>query len=385
MPESRQSRPEVAVLGERIAICDLKRQYQALKPEIDAALGAVMASGHFIMGPGVKAFEAEMAAFLGVDHAVAMNSGTDALHLALRALGIGPGDEVITTAFTFAATSEAIGIVGATPVLVDIDPATFNLDPEGVRRALTSRTRAIIPVHLFGQPADMGPILEMAAERGIAVVEDCAQSTGATWHGKQTGTLGTVGCFSFFPTKNLGAAGDGGMCVTSDPALAERLRMLRSHGWKRKYYQEVIGVNSRLDELQAAILRVKLPRLASWNERRRFLAARYERLLADAPGIVTPGTLPGTVPVFHQYTVRVRGRDRVAEALRDAGIETQVYYPYPLHLLPIHASLGQGEGAFPEAERACREVLSLPMFPELTEAEQDRVCDVLKAAIAGNA
>lgn len=364
-----------------LSICDLKRQYQALRPEIDAAVAGVLASGHFIMGPSVKAFEAEVASYLGTDHAIAMNSGTDALHLALRALEIGPGDEVVTTAFTFAATSEAIGILGATPVLVDIDPATFNLRPDAVRQAITERTRAIIPVHLYGQPADMGPLLDLASQRGIAVVEDCAQSIGATWHGRQTGTLGTIGCFSFFPTKNLGAAGDGGMCVTRDPALAERLRMLRSHGWKRKYYQEVIGVNSRLDEMQAAILRVKLPHLADWNGRRRALAARYDRLLASMGGVRTPGTLPDTVPVFHQYTVRVPRRDSVSEALKRAGIETQVYYPYPLHLLPIHAPLGQGEGAFPEAERACREALSLPMFPELTDGEQDRVCEALEAAL----
>ncbi len=366
---------------DRLSICDLKRQYQSLKPELDAAVTAVLAGGHFIMGPNVKAFEQEVAAYLGVDHAIAMNSGTDALHLALRALGVGPGDEVVTTAFTFAATSEAIGILGARPVLVDIDPATFNLLPDAVRAAITERTRAIIPVHLFGQPIDMEPILDLAAQRGIAVVEDCAQSMGATWHGRQTGTLGTIGCFSFFPTKNLGAAGDGGMCVTRDPELAERLRMLRSHGWKKKYFQEVIGVNSRLDEIQAAVLRVKLPHLDDWNERRRALAARYDRTLSAVDGVTTPGTLPDTLPVFHQYTVRVPQRDRVSAALREAGIETQVYYPYPLHLLPIHASLAQAEGTFPESERACREVLSLPMFPELTDQEQDRVCSALVSAL----
>ncbi|MBM3271556.1 MAG: DegT/DnrJ/EryC1/StrS family aminotransferase, partial [Candidatus Sericytochromatia bacterium] len=273
-------------------VCDLKRQYQALKPELDAAVAKVLESGHYIMGPTAKQFEQEITEFLGTSHAIAMNSGTDALHLALRALEIGPGDEVITTAFTFAATSEAIGILGATPVLVDIDPATYNLSPDAVRAAITPRTRAIIPVHLFGQPADLEPILAAAGERDIAVVEDCAQSTGATWHGRYTGTLGTIGCFSFFPSKNLGAAGDGGMCTTADPALADRLRMLRSHGWKRKYYQEVIGVNSRLDEIQAAILRVKLPHLPAWNARRLEIARRYDHLLADVPEVVVPGTLP---------------------------------------------------------------------------------------------
>lgn len=370
-----------------LSICDLARQYRTLKADIDAAVAGVLASGHYIMGPNVKAFEAEIAAYLGTGHAIAMNSGTDALHLALRALEIGPGDEVVTTAFTFAATSEAIGIVGATPVLVDIDPGTFNVRPDQVERALTPRTRAVIPVHLYGQPADLAPLMALAGDRGIAVVEDCAQSIGSTWTApegtaRKTGTIGTIGCFSFFPTKNLGAAGDGGLCATDDPRLAERLRMLRSHGWKVKYMQEIIGVNSRLDDLQAAILRVKLPHLEAWNAARRRLAARYDRLLADLPGVVTPKTLTGTVPVFHQYTVRVPDRDRVAAELKEAGIETQVYYPYPLHLLPIHAALGKPEGSYPEAERACREALSLPMFPELTDDEQDMVVSRLGSALA---
>jgi dTDP-4-amino-4,6-dideoxygalactose transaminase len=368
---------------ERLQTCDLTRQYQALKSEIDAAVAEVLASGHYIMGPRAKAFEQEIATFLGTPHAIAMNSGTDALHLALRALEIGPGDEVVTTAFTFAATSEAIGILGATPVLVDIDPATFNLRPDLVEKAITARTKAIIPVHLFGQPCDMGPLLDLAQSRGIPIVEDCAQSIGATWQGRQTGTLGTIGCFSFFPSKNLGAAGDGGMCVTADAGLAERMRMLRSHGWKRKYFQEIIGVNSRLDEIQAAVLRVKLPHLQTWNSRRRALADRYDTLLSGLEGASRPGRLPGTEPVFHQYCVRVPGRDDVMAAMRESGIETQVYYPYPLHLLPIHAPLGFGEGAFPEAERASREVLALPMFPELTESEQMRVRDALTGALAG--
>ena len=369
-----------------LSICDLARQYQGLKAEIDAAVAGVLASGHYIMGPNVKALEQEIASYLGTSNAIAMNSGTDALHLALRALEIGPGDEVITTAFTFAATSEAIGMVGATPVLVDIDPGTFNIRPDDVERAITPRTRAVLPVHLYGQPADMGPLVAFAERHRLAIVEDCAQSIGSTWSPpgqapRKTGTIGTIGCFSFFPTKNLGAAGDGGMCVTDDPELAGRLRMLRSHGWKRKYFQEILGVNSRLDDIQAAILRVKLPHLEEWNASRRRLAARYDRLLAGIPGVSTPKSLEGTVPVFHQYTVRVPDRDRVAAELKQAGIETQVYYPYPLHLLPIHAQLGKGEGAYPEAERACREVLSLPMFPELTEAEQDTVVERLAEAV----
>ena len=361
-----------------LQILDLKRQYQSLKPEIDRAVEGVLAGGHYIMGPNVKAFEGEMASYLGSAQTIAMNSGTDALHLALRVLGIGPGDEVITTAFTFAATSEAIGILGATPVLVDVDPSTYNLRPDLVAAAVTPRTKAIIPVHLYGQPCDMQAILDL----GIPVIEDCAQSIGSSYKGRKTGTLGVIGCYSFFPTKNLGAAGDGGMCATDDSALAERLRMLRSHGWKKKYYQEIIGVNSRLDEIQAAILRVKLPHLDAWNAARRKVAARYDQLLARIPGVTLPGRLGETEPVFHQYTVRVPDRDRVAQAFKEAQIETQIYYPYPLHLLPIHAGLGQGEGAFPESERACREVLSIPMFPELTDAEQDRVIATLEGALS---
>lgn len=368
-----------------LAICDMKRQVAALEPALTEAVRQVLASGHFIMGPNVKAFEQEFAAALGSPHAIACNSGTDALHLALRALEVGPGDEVITTSFTFAATSEAIGIVGATPVLVDIDPDTYALDVEQVARAIGPRTRVVLPVHLYGQPVPMGPLLDLANRHGLHVVEDCAQATGATWQDRFVGTLGAVGCFSFFPTKNLGAPGDGGMCLTADATLAERLRMLRSHGWKRKYYQELLGINSRLDEVHAAILRLKLPHLVAWNARRRELAARYDALLAEVPGVVRPGRVAGTSPVFHQYTVRVPARDAVADFLKAEGIETQVYYPYPLHRLPIHEPLGLGEGSLPEAERACREVLSLPMFPELEDAEVDRVVATLREALARTA
>ena len=367
-----------------ISICDTARQYQSLKAELDAAVLDSLASGRYIMGPNVKAFETEIAEYLGLEHAIAMNSGTDALHLALRALGIGPGDEVITTAFTFAATSEAVGILGGTPVLVDIEPGTFNLDVNKIAAAITTRTKAIIPVHLFGQPCDMGPILALASQHGLAVVEDCAQAMGATWQGRKVGTIGTIGCFSFFPTKNLGGAGDGGLCATADAAIADRIRMLRSHGWKKKYFQEVIGVNSRLDDVQAAILRVKLPHLDRWNAARRAIAAAYDRAFDPLRDVSVPGTLPETEPVFHQYTVRVQGRDLVAAALKTEGIETQVYYPYPLHLLPIHAELGKGAGAYPEAERACSEVLSLPMFPELALDEQEAVIAAVKKVLSGD-
>ncbi|MEB3237019.1 MAG: DegT/DnrJ/EryC1/StrS family aminotransferase [Candidatus Sericytochromatia bacterium] len=365
-----------------LAICDMKRQVAALEPALTDAVREVLASGYFIMGPNVKAFEQEFAAALGSAHGIACNSGTDALHLALRALGIGPGDEVITTAFTFAATSEAIGIVGATPVLVDIDPVTYAMNLDQVARAIGPRTRVLLPVHLYGQPVPMGGLLELARTHGLHVVEDCAQATGARVGDRHVGTLGTIGCFSFFPTKNLGAPGDGGMCLTDDPALAETLRMLRSHGWKRKYYQELLGINSRLDEVHAAILRIKLPHLEAWNSRRRELADRYDRLLADVAEVGLPGRIPGTTPVFHQYTVRVPERDAVAAFLKAEGIETQVYYPYPLHLLPIHVAMGLEPGSLPEAERACHEVLSLPMFPELLDGEVDRVVDALRRALA---
>ncbi|MBM3260190.1 MAG: DegT/DnrJ/EryC1/StrS family aminotransferase [Candidatus Sericytochromatia bacterium] len=365
-----------------LAICDMKRQVAALEPALTEAVREVLASGYFIMGPNVKAFEQEFASAMGSAHGIACNSGTDALHLALRALGIGPGDEVITTAFTFAATSEAIGIVGATPVLVDIDPATYAMDLAQVARAIGPRTRVLLPVHLYGQPVPMDGLMALARAHDLFVVEDCAQATGARCGDQFVGTIGTIGCFSFFPTKNLGAPGDGGMCLTDDLALAETLRMLRSHGWKRKYYQELLGINSRLDEVHAAILRLKLPRLEGWNLRRQALAARYDQLLAEVPGVGLPGRVPGTTPVFHQYTVRVPARDAVAAFLKAEGIETQVYYPYPLHLLPIHASLGLAAGSLPEAERACDEVLSLPMFPELRDDEVDRVVDTLRRALS---
>lgn len=366
---------------DEIRVCDPGRQYANLAGEINSAVHGVLAGGHYIMGPNVRAFEQEIAAYLGIPNAIALNSGTDAIHLALRALGIGPGDEVITTAFSFAATSEAIGIVGANPVFVDIAPGTFNLWPEAVVSAISPRTRAILPVHLFGQPADMAPILEAANANGIAIVEDCAQSMGATWRERFTGTLGTVGCYSFFPTKNLGAAGDGGLCVTQDNELADKLRMLRSHGWRKKYYQEILGINSRLDEIQAAILRVKLPHLTKWNARREKIAAAYDHALTGHPRIKLPERRADSFCVFHQYTIRIKERDQVQEFMRRSRIDTQVYYPFPLHRLPIHADLGHGDGTFPEAERTCQEVLSLPMFPELADGEVERICQTLIAAV----
>ncbi len=362
-----------------IPILDLTRQHQQLKPDIDRAIADVMREGAFINGPNVKAFEEELASYVGVPHAVGLNSGTDALHLALRALDIGPGDEVITTPFTFVATTEAIGMVGAKPVFVDIDPATFTIDPKAIEAAVTPRTRAILPVHLYGQPADMEAILAIARRHHLAIVEDCAQSIGATVDGKQTGGIGTIGAFSFFPSKNLGACGDGGMIVTRDRALADRVKRLRAHGAAVKYHHDELGVNSRLDELQAAILRIKLHHLDRWIERRRTIAAWYTVELGRLPEVTVTPAPAGTKPVYHQYTVRIaRDRDGVAKRMRERGIQTMIYYPVPLHLQRVHAELGLREGAFPHSERAAAEVLSLPIFPELRDTEIDAVVTALE-------
>ena len=363
-----------------IPILDLTQQYAKLKSRIDAAVSDVFASGHYINGPNVAALEKEIAEYTGAAYAVGLNSGTDALHLALRALDIGPGDEVITVPFTFVATTEAIGIVGARPVFVDIDPRTYCMDPGQIEAAVTPRTRAIMPVHLYGQPARMDVILEIAQRHGLAVVEDCAQSIGADFQGRRTGSLGTFGCFSFFPTKNLGAYGDGGMLVTNDAQLAARARSLRAHGGRVKYHHEELGVNSRLDEVQAAILRVKLPYLEEWIAARRGAASRYDGALAEF-GITTPADVPGTRHVSHQYTVRVSERDRMAKALLERGVQSMVYYPVPLHLQEVHRTLGYAAGAFPHSERAASEVLSLPIYPELDASTQSEVIDAVRSAV----
>lgn len=355
-----------------IPILDLKEQYHALREEMLRAVGDVFENGAFINGPNVKALEREVAVYLGAGYGVGLNSGTDALHLALRALDIGPGDEVITTPFTFVATTEAIGIVGATPVFVDIDPQTYNIDPRSIEAKITPRTRAILPVHLYGHPAPMDEIMDIARRHDLAVVEDCAQAIGAKYKGRYVGTIGTFGAFSFFPSKNLGAYGDAGMIVTNDTALAERCVALRAHGGRVKYYHEELGVNSRLDEVQAAILRVKLPYLSRWIDARRAVAARYNEAFAQT-GLQLPADPPYGRHVYHQYTIRVEDRDRFQSKLKDAGIQTMIYYPVPLHLQKVHEALAQGEGAFPHSEKAAREVISIPMFPELEPSVQDQV------------
>jgi dTDP-4-amino-4,6-dideoxygalactose transaminase len=344
-----------------VPFVDLPRQYAAIKDEIDHAIAEVIRSGQFILGPQVAALEAEMATYCGAAHAVGVGSGTDALRLALQVLGIGPGDEVITTPFTFVASAETVSQVGAVPVFADIEPATYTLDPAAVARKVTPRTRAIVVVHLYGHPADMAPLMELARAHGLSVVEDAAQAVGAEYRGRRVGGIGHVGCFSFFPTKNLGAYGDGGLVTTNDAALADRVRMLRQHGSREKYVHELHGWCSRLDELQAAVLRVKLRHLEEWVTRRRALAERYRSLLSGVP-IIPPHERAGDRAVYHLFTIRSRQRDGLLKHLSGQGIQTTVHYPTPLHLQPLYR--GAQRDGLPESEQASQEVLSLPLFPE---------------------
>lgn len=361
----------------KIPILDLKRQYHTLKAEIDAALARVIESGQLILGPEVEAFEREVAQYLGVKHAIGVASGTDALWLSLKAANIGPGDRVIVPSFTFFATAGAVHNVGATPVFADIDPKTFNLNPMHVRDLLESdaqfqkRAKAIIPVHLYGQAADMDELLTIARQYELTVIEDAAQAIGAKYKDRIIGTLGHLGCFSFFPTKNLGAYGDGGLVVTNDDTLAERVRLLRVHGSKPKYYHHAVGTNSRLDALQAAILRVKLAHLDKWTRVRQGHAAHYDRELSELEVLTVPYRALDRTHIYHQYTVRISEgrRDGLQKFLKDQGISTEIYYPLPLHLQPCFRHLGYSEGQLPESERASREVLSLPIFPELRSDE----------------
>ena len=361
-----------------LSILDLAPEIEGMWDELTAAVHRVMRSGHFIMGPDVAAFEAEVADYLGARHAVGLNSGTDALVIGLRALGVGEGDEVIVPPFTFFATAEAVSLLGATPVFVDVELDSYNLDVDRVEAAVTERTKAVIPVHLFGRPVDLAPLLALAERCGFAVLEDCAQSFGATYGGRKTGTLGAVGAYSFFPTKNLGAYGDGGLLTTDDDGVAEEARKLRTHGSLKKYHNEIVGYNSRLDTMQAAILRVKLPHLDAYNEGRRRVAARYTEAFENVEGVVPPEVVDGHV--FHQYTVRVlRGRrDAVKEALAAQGIDTMVYYPVPCHRLPIYDG---ANASMPNAERLAGEVLSLPIWPQMTDDVQDRVAMSLRRAL----
>lgn len=352
----------------RVPMADLRAQYQSIKREMDDAVRAVMENSAFILGPSVKALEEKIAEYSGAAYGIGVNSGTDALLLALAAIGVGPGDEVITTPFTFVATTEAIALLGAKPVFADIEPETFNLDPERIEERITPRTKAILPVHLYGQAADVARIFEIADRHGLRVIYDGAQAIGAMAHGRPIGAYGDAVTLSFFPTKNLGAAGDGGMVLTDDAELAEKLRFLRFHGSGGTYSYKHVGYCSRLDELQAAILMAKLPHLDGWTELRRRNAGTYRCLLSDL-GLVQPEEEPFNKHVYHQFTIRCRERDRLREHLKSNEIDTGVYYPGPLHLEEAYRYLGYGPGDLPEAERACREVLSLPVFPGLTEQQ----------------
>jgi dTDP-4-amino-4,6-dideoxygalactose transaminase len=371
---------------------DLSDQYKAIGEDINAAVLEVLASGHYIGGAWVERFEQQFANYIGTSTCVACNSGTDALYLALRALNIGTGDEVITTPFTFVATAEVISAVGATPVFVDIDAQSFNLDLDLVEAAITERTRAILPVHLFGQPVDMTRLMAIAQSHNLVVVEDCAQATGAEWAGQKVGSIGHIGCFSFYPTKNLGACGDGGAVTTNDPAIGDRIRRLRDHGRKGGYYYEELGVNSRLDAIQAAVLQIKLRHLDTWNNQRRAVANFYQELLRHVPGVILPQELAGGKSAWNQYTLRVVEaikpdssqtetkslRDTVRSQLQEKGILSMVYYPLSLHLQPAYQHLGYQPGQLPISEQAAREVLSLPMFPELSPEQQNQVVYGLK-------
>ncbi len=390
----------------------LSEQLHQLGDALDQAVLDVLRSGQYIGGSTISSFEAAFAEACGVAHAIGCNSGTDALVLALRALGIGAGDEVITSSFSFFATAEAISAVGATPVFVDVDPDTYLIDPEAIEAAITPSTRALMPVHLFGRPVDMDAITALARTHGLKVIEDCAQATGASWNGRPVGGWGDAGCFSFFPTKNLGAAGDGGMVICGDAGLAQRIRELAVHGMPRRYLHTDLGYNSRLDALQAAVLTVKLPHLAGWVERRRAIAGRYQRELAGLPGLVPAAPGPEGHS-WNQFVVRVPRcpaasnacggrctpaadsaryglpeaccRDWLKQQLQEAGVTTIIYYPIPIHRQPAYASLGYGPGSLPITERLCAEVLSLPIFPELSTEQQDSVIAAVRRLVGATA
>ncbi|MGI6119275.1 MAG: DegT/DnrJ/EryC1/StrS family aminotransferase [Desulfosporosinus sp.] len=352
-----------------IPLLDLKAQYLTIKEEINQAIQNVLDSSQFILGPEMKTLEKEIAAFCGTKEAVAVANGTDALVLTLNAYGIGPGDEVITTPFTFFATAEAIARVGARPVFVDIDPLTLNMDLNQLEDKVTARTKAIIPVHIFGQMLDVERVMEIAARHALLVIEDAAQAIGAEYRGRKAGSIGNAGTFSFFPTKNLGSYGDAGMIVTNDKHLARQLRMLRFHGCCIKYYHEEIGYNSRMDEIQAAILRVKLQHLARWNQGRREKAAYYDQHLTKA--VTLPGRDPHAEPIYHLYVIRTDERKALMDRLANGGVASAIYYPVPLHLQRAFKDLGYQAGDFPAAEKACEQALAIPCYPELTIEQQE--------------
>jgi dTDP-4-amino-4,6-dideoxygalactose transaminase len=363
-----------------IPLVDLKAQYRTIKPEIDAAVARIFENTSFILGPEVEAFERAFASYCGTSYAVGVSSGTAALQLALMVCGVGEGDEVITTPFTFIATTAAITHVGAKPVFVDVDARTYNMDPARIAAAITPRTKAILPVHLYGQPAEMGPILQVARQHSLRVIEDACQSVGASYAGRKAGNLGDLGCFSFYPSKNLGGAGDGGMVTTQDAALADRIQKLRDHGRTGKYTHGMVGSTDRLDALQAAVLGVKLKYVDAWNDARRVHARTYNALLADTD-LVTPYEAEGCHAVYHVYAVRTPRRDALLAHLQGQGIGASIHYPLPVHLQPAYADLGLPLGSFPAAELCAASELSLPLYPELTPVQIDQVVHALKAFV----
>ena len=356
----------------KVPSLDLKRQYMTVKADVDAAIQRVVECQGFILGPEVEGIERDLAGICGTKHAVGVSSGSEALHLALMAAGVGPGDAVITTSYTFFATAGAIHQRGAKPIFLDIDPRTFNMQYNEIENNIAKETKAILPVHLYGQCAEMDEILRIAEKHNLLVIEDAAQAIGAEYKGRRAGSLGDMGCFSFYPTKNLSCFGDGGMITTNNDDLAERLRVLRVHGAKPKYYHSVVGVNARLDALQAAVLRAKVKYLPGWNQRRREIARFYDNGLKGAD-VVVPFAEPHGVHVYHQYVIRSRKREALAAHLKERGVDTAVYYPVPLHMQKCFAGLGCKEGDLPESERAARETLALPIFPEMTQEEMEYV------------
>jgi len=360
-----------------ISLVDLKAQYRHIKPEIDSAVLKVLESGQFVSGDETEALESEFAAYSGARYGIAVNSGTSSLHLALLAAGVGPGDEVITTPFTFVATAAAIRYTGATPCFVDIDPDSYTLNVQQLESAITKKTKAILPVHLYGQPANMDPITQLAKHHHLTVIEDAAQAHGAEYNQRRVGSIGYLGCFSFYPSKNLGAYGEGGIVVTNNADLAKKLRLLRNWGEERRYEHSLKGYNYRMDEMQAAILRVKLRYLDSWTEKRRHHAASYDRLLSGSD-VTIPRAMSYARHVYHVYAIRTRQRDALRQSLLENGIQTGIHYPIPVHLQPAHADLGYGVGSFPVAESAAAEILSLPIYAEL---EKEQIEDVSRCVV----
>jgi dTDP-4-amino-4,6-dideoxygalactose transaminase len=367
-----------------IPLADLRAQYHSIKDEIDHAVAEVLESSQFVLGKEVAAFETDFAACCGTAEAIGLNSGTSALHLALLAAGVGPGDEVITVPFTFVATVAAILYVGATPVFVDIDPISYTMDPGKLEQALTPRTRAIIPVHLYGQPADMDPILEVARRHGQIVIEDAAQAHAAEYKGRRAGSMGTMGCFSFYPGKNLGAYGEGGAVVTNHAEHARTIRMLRDWGQSRRYYHDLRGFNYRMEAIQGAILRVKLRHLEGWTQARRSHAQLYRELLAGA-AVGLPAEMPEVRHVYHQFAVRVRARDAMIRHLTETGVQTGIHYPIPIHLQPAYRDPRYREGDFPVSEEIASEILSLPIFPEMTRAQLETICAAVRSGSTAQA